>query len=430
MRTKSLVIFLILFLIAGNIYAGGAELNVVTRAKTLSLNGLYFAGSDGLNSVLGNPAGLTLTDKKYIEFSIADMIGQQQFEGDSKGLHKSFEEDHFAIDGGLAWSFSPDFAMALCYQRAINYNVSWPFLAYQSTDSTSSISAFDLYNSIKIDAASISGSFRFSGFSIGVTLTAYQVKQETAFPQENLSWYDSASTGLAAYQFKYNEDAWTFGFGLGMLYQFTPDLQIGLMARSGYSADLSGTAESQMFADLDSSVSKVDLSSKIEMPWIFGGGLVYHLNESLIINADLQYSMWSSTQESIKYDFNNPVWQNNVPAADTLSGISADKSTLDFRNSIDAGVGLEYLLSDIKLRLGYRYSQSPNSESTYSYLYPCVNQNWISLGLGYEDKNLSADLTIAYAFGINKEITHSKTGFNGTYDSNLVYPAITIHYTF
>ena len=430
MRAKhTLMSVLILFFFIGDLYAGGADLNVVPRAKTLSLDGLYFAGGDGLNSILGNPAGLIKTSNKFLELSIADLIGQQKFESDIRGLHKSYEEDHFALGGGFAWAFSPDFILGISYQRAINYNVDWPFLAYQFTDSTSSISSLDLYNRFKVNAASLSGAVRFGQLTIGVTVSAYQVKQETAFPVENLSWYDSLSIGLAAYQFNYNEDAWTYGFDIGLLYDVSPDLQIGVMARSGYSADLSGTAQSRYFADLDSAASEVDLSSKFEIPWVFGGGLVYKLSESLTINADLQYSMWSNIQKSMDFDFSNSVWQNNLPVNDSLSGIRTDKFLLDFQNTIDAGVGLDLKLTDLDLRFGYRFSQSPNSESTYSYLFPAVDQHRISIGLGYVDENLSADLSVAYAFGTEKEINNTAKGFNGKYNGSLVIPVLTIRYS-
>ncbi len=426
---KILVSILVLSLFTGNTYAGGAELNNIPGAKSLSLDGLYFAGNDGLNSMLGNPAGLIKISNKYLELSIVDMIGQQKFEGETKGLHKSYEDDHFALGGGLAWSFSPDFIVGLSYGRAFNYNVDWPFLALQQTDSTSSISAFDLYNRIKINAASLSGALGFERFTVGVTVSAYQVKQETAFPQENPAWFDSVSTGMASYQFNYNEDAWTYGFGLGFLYEGTADLQIGLMARSGFSADLSGNAGTDYFADLDSAASTADLSSKFEMPWVIGVGLIYQLSENIAANADIQYSLWSGTQKTMKFDFNNSVWQNNAPAIDTVSGISTNEFILDFRNTIDAGFGLDFLLSDMHLRMGYRFSQSPNTGSTYSYLFPAVDQHRVSLGLGYADENLSADLSVAYAFGVNKKIEGSRSGFNGIYNSGLVIPAITVRYT-
>ncbi len=430
MRTKHTVVFvLILFFFIGDVYAGGADLNVVPGAKTLSLDGLYFAGGDGLNSILGNPAGLIKTSNKFLELSIADLIGQQKFESNTRGLHKSYEDDHFALSAGLAWSFTPDFILGISYQRAINYNVDWPFLAYQFTDSTSSISSLDLYNRFKVNAASLSGAVRFDRLTIGITVSTYQVKQETAFPLENRLWYDSLSVGLAAYQLNYNEDAWTYGFDIGLQYEVTPDLEVGVMARSGYSADLSGTAQSRYFADLDSAASEVDLSSKFELPWVFGGGLVYRLSENLTMNVDVQYSLWSNTQKSMEFDFNNFVWQNNIPANDSLSGIRAARFTLDFQNTIDAGVGLNLKLSDINLRFGYRLSQTPNSESTYSYLFPSVDQHRVSVGLGYIDENLSADLSVAYAFGTEKEIKGLEKGFNGKFNSNLVIPVLTIRYS-
>jgi long-chain fatty acid transport protein len=424
---KSLILILLLFT-ASNLLAGGPEFNVLPRAKTLSLGGFYFAGADGLNSILTNPSGLVLMNKNYLELSINDMVGQQQFDGNTKGLHKSYEEDLFSINGGAAWSFTPDLVLALSYQRAVNFEVDWPFVAVQRTDSTMEISASNLFNRIKINAASLSGALRFNNISVGVTASAYQIKHEASFPRENLLWYNNVGQGT--YPFEYTEDAWTFGFNAGLSFEASDRLRIGVMTRSGYSADLSGDAKSPMFAELDSVTSReVDLSSTLEMPWVFGGGVVYNVGENFIINADMQYSLWGSTQKSMNFDFNNSVWQNGLSSPDTLSGITGSKFILNFKNSFDAGIGLEYMLSDLTLRAGYRFSQSPNSNNTYSYLFPTVNENWVSIGLGYTDENFTADLAIAYAFGLKKKIENSGSTFKGFYNSAIVLPTITIRYT-
>src|SRR5574338_4786 len=78
MHNKKLLISVLFLTLAaaGNLFAGGSEFNTITDAKTLSLNGLYFAGESGMNSILGNPAGLILLNNKYLEFSVADKIGQ------------------------------------------------------------------------------------------------------------------------------------------------------------------------------------------------------------------------------------------------------------------------------------------------------------------------------------------------------------------
>ncbi len=428
MGNKKSLILILLIIVTSDLFAGGPDFNVLPRAKALSLGGLYFAGVDGLNSVLNNPAGLVLMNKNYLELSINDIVGQQQFDGNTKGLHKSNEEDLFSINGGAAWSFSPDFVIALSYQRAVNFNVNWPFAAVQRTDSTMEISASNLFNGIKINAASVSGAIKFDNISVGVNASAYQIKQETSFPSENLLWYNNVGQGT--YQFDYNEDAWTFGFNAGLMFEASDQLRIGFMARSGYSANLSGNAKSTMFAELDSvTATEVDLASKFEMPWVFGGGVGYNASENLILNADVQFSLWGSTQKSMNFDFKNSVWQNGVSSPDTLSGISGNQFVLNFKNNFDAGIGLEYMLSDLTLRAGYRFSQSPNSNNSYSYLFPSVNQNWISIGLGYTDGNLIADLAIAYAFGLQKKIESTGSAFNGSYNSALVLPTITLRYT-
>ncbi|MDO8550763.1 MAG: outer membrane protein transport protein [Ignavibacteria bacterium] len=423
----SILIFLLIFLLNTFIIAGDANFNSASRAKTLSLNGLYFAGADGLQPVLGNPSTLSLLNSRGIEFFIIDHIGQHKFENLQNNLFQSFQDDDFSFGGGAYWSFSHSFTAALSYQRAIDYKVSWPFTNLFSNDSSSSLLAFDFYNQITIDAASASFAFKFDQVSVGGSANFYYVAQHTSFPRSNERW--NQGSGLAAYQFNYNLDGYSFGFNLGASFQVIDQIGAGIMTRSGYKVDLEGTAESSMFAQLDSSSSLVNLSGNFEMPWVFGGGIVYEWTDDLIINLDMQYNLWNGIQKTFDFTFDNSSWQQNLSSIDSLTTITAASFTLSFDNSIDAGLGIEYKTSDLVLRTGYRFSQSPNTDDTYNMLFPSVDQHWVSIGIGYQKENLLIDAAIAYAFGIAKEVM--KPGIrnlSGSYSSTMIMPNVTIRY--
>ncbi len=423
----SILIFLQIFLLSTVIFAGETNFTMASRAKTLSLNGLYFAGTDGLQSILGNPSMLSQLSSKGIELFIVDHIGQHEYENLQGDLFKSFQDDDFSFGGGIFWALSPAFTAALSYQRAIDYKVNWPFANLFSTDSSSSLLAFDFYNQITVDAASASFASSINQFSIGASANFYFIEQHTAFPRSNERW--NQGLGLAGYQFNYNQDGYSFGFNLGASLQINNRFRVGVMTRSGFKADLEGTAESNMFAQLDSASSSVDLSGTFELPWIFGAGLNYEWTENLRINLDVQYSLWNGIQKTFDLTFENATWQQNLSSRDSLTDINSSSFNFYFKNSIDAGLGVEFSTSDLVLRGGYRFSQSPNSDNTYNLFFPSVDQHYISFGIGYRDESLIVDASLAYVFGLSKEVIKPvMRNSSGNYSSTLILPNITFRY--
>lgn len=408
--------------------AGDANFSSVTRAKTLSLNGMFFAGADGLQPVLGNPSMLSLLNSRGIEVYVVDYIGQYEFENTHNKVSRSFLDDDFSFGGGVFWNFSPSFTAALSIQRAADYNVNWPFANFFNADSLSSLLTFNFFNELSIDAASMSFAYSFDNVSLGASANFYYVEHNTSFPRSNDRW--TQGQGQAGYQFNYSQEGYSFGFNLGASFQLNDQLRIGVMGKSGYKTDLKGSASGSMFAVLDSTASVVNLASTFEMPWEFGGGVVYKMNEDIIVNLDLKYSLWGSIQKSFDLTFDNSVWQQNLSSVDSLTGINASSFNFSFDNTIDAGLGLEYKTSDLVLRTGYRFSQSPNSDFTYNLLFPSVNQHWISLGIGYQDERLFIDASVAYAFSISKEVSSpTARNLSGTYSSTVVLPVVTLRYS-
>jgi long-subunit fatty acid transport protein len=426
-QNKTVYTIFLMLSINFSLFAGDVNFSTASRAKTLSLNGLYFTGSDGLQSVLGNPSTINFQNSKGLEFFIVDNVGQQEFENFNNNHFKSFQDDDFSFGGGIFWSLSPSFTAALSYQRGVDYKINWPYVNLFIGDSSTSLLTFDFFNQLTIDAASASFAAAFGKLSVGVSAHYYYMEQHTSFPRTNERWNDTL--GLPGYQFNYNQDGYSFGFNLGASLQLNEQLRIGVMSRSGFKTNLEGTASSRMLAVLDSVPSNVNLSGTFEMPWIFGGGLIYEWTDNLKVNVDVQYNLWNSIQKTFDFTFDNSTWQQNLSSTDSLTGINPSSFTLSFDNTIDAGFGIEYKTSEVVLRTGYRFSQSPNTNAAYNMLFPSVDQHWVSLGIGYQDENLLIDAVVAYAFGISTDVINSEfRNLTGNYSSTVVLPAITFRY--
>ncbi|MHB8579239.1 MAG: OmpP1/FadL family transporter [Ignavibacteriaceae bacterium] len=424
-----ILIFIVLTMIPAKIiFAGGNDYLPLFGSRSLALNGLYFAGSDGLNCTLSNPAGLGYLNGKEFELTVIDRLGQQQFNSPDLGLYNSLRDDNLSVGGGFYWNFSSFLTAAVSYSRIIDYSVNWPFAMLGSDKAT--ILTFDMYNKIHIDAIAPSIAFKFENLSIGATFNIYRIEQLAAFPQANN--LASSGKGEYAYQFNLDQSAWTFGFNIGAIMDVTQSLRVGAVIKSGYKASLSGSALSQMFKDIDSTSTQTNISSSFQMPWIIGLGAICQPAKDLKLNFDVSYNLWSKIQNSIPLHYQDISWQNGLSHIDSLSGIRGNEFSLTYKNTFDIGVGLEfYDQNGMFLRLGYRFSQIPNSNSTFSFLFPGVDEHTLSAGIGFKGDDLSLDAGLSYSFGVSTQVNNSiYPQFSGAYNSNSYIPSITIHYAF
>jgi long-subunit fatty acid transport protein len=430
MKEKTLMkIFtaIIIFAFSSVVLAGGTETGNLSGAKTLSLNGLYFAGNDGINKSLNNPAGIIYMENTGVEFFILDRLAQSRFESGNRGLFKSFRNDEILFSGGIFLALGENLKMAAAYQPASSFNIEWPYASIFQTDSASALLVFDYYNKLTSDAITLTAAYRAGSFSIGLSPVLYRVRHQLSFPLSNPLWIDGA--GNAAYQVAYDQEGWAFGFVLGAVMDFSTDLRIGLSVKSGYSADLSGTAKSNYFPTLTTAPSDIDIDSKVEFPWVAGLGFLYNLGERVKLNGDFQYSLWGSTRENIIQNLNNAVWEGALTPIDQLSGISGRNIPLLFRNSFDLGFGIEFTPDQTySYRFGYRFSQTNNQEENFRMLFPSVDQHWLNIGFGLKDEAIELDGTISYGIGFNREVESSGNNTAGEYGYNVVIPSISLKY--
>ena len=336
---KNIVISIIILSFNTLIYAGGTETKPYSSAKSISLNGLYFAGGDGIIKSLLNPAGLIYQDKFSAEFSVSDFLAQNSFNSSTQGVFNSLREDDLGFSGGIFLPISKNINTALVYQKAVDYKVSWPFAKYFESGSTNSLLVFDFYNNLSIDALSFSTAYRMGNYIIGISPVLYRISNKISFPQNNSAW--DSGNGSAGYQFEYTQKAWAFGFSLGVIAELSDKVDLGLSIRSGYSADLEGEANSKMFAVTDSADESTSLKSSFNMPWIVGFGAIYSLSNNMWLNFDIQYSFW--TKSNTSFQFGSNIWQNNLTMVDPVSGVKGESINLSYKKALDIGLGFEYM---------------------------------------------------------------------------------------
>lgn len=432
---KFKIIIAVVFILGSymQLSAGGTDYIPVFGARPLALNGLYIAGNSGLTASFFNPASLSLLNGKGIELTAIDRLEQQVFDSRTNGLYNSFRDNNSSFGGGLYWQLNENITAALTYGQIIDYEVNWPYAMVRRADSLSALLAFDMNNITKVDAISPSIAVNLGSITLGLSANIYKISNSSAFPLGNPLWY-SKGRGTAAYQFNYEQNAWSFGGTIGALADLSASLKLGAFIKSGFKASMDGNAKSTLFSSVDSSkITQVNIKSNYELPWSMGLGFVYRIADDLSLNVDAVYSLWGSTQKSLNINFDNQQWQNRLSGVDSLTGITPGSIVLSYNNTLDAGFGFEYTsISGMKYRIGYRYSQSPNSDETYNFLLPGIDKHWVTAGFGYTDENLTFDAAIAYSFGFNKEInrTGNYSTLSGKYSSDNYVPTITLQYRF
>jgi len=428
MRIQKIISLIHVFTIIHiQLIAGGSDLATINSSKTFALNGMYIAGIDGIGVLISNPANLSSIRGFGFELTLADKIGTQYFENEVNGEYESFRTDDLLIGVGVFWNINSDFTLALGYLPILSYYVDWPYTMIRSKGDNSLILAFDYYNKIKITSITPGISYKSGKISLGISANIYQTQLGIAYPLDNDFWY--ADSGRAAYQVNYDLDGWAYGYTIGLTYEFNNSFTAAISARSSFSADLEGKANSQYFSDIFQIDSQTSLKSEFEMPWIISAGIFYKINDNFAFNIDSRLNLWSNVKNNFNFEFDNEIWESEMSDIDSSTGINGTSFNSNYRNSFDVGVGFEYVTSNISYRAGYRFSQSPQNDSMYSMLLCTVDQHWLTAGIGLREENWIIDLTLAYSIGIKKEISGAKIPIlDGIYSADSFVPSLTLRY--
>jgi len=426
-------IICIFVVISSNVViAGDSNLSLITSTRALSLGGHYYAGSDNITSTFTNPAKVLCTLGFGFDMNVNDRAGQQMNYKSNGDLYRSYLLDDFSGSAGMYWVPSTKIGFGLVYNRALDYSVRWPLAMLFNVNNVKRVYGFQLTSRLRADAISPVIGFRLRQLALGFSANIYSFNSHLSFPVSNPEYELNGED--PAYQLDIVQTGQAFSWNTGFVYMVSNQLRVGGSLRGGVSVDLSGNANTDLFFDIDSTAQKSQVNSRIKTPTIGGLGILYKINDNLSLNLDVTASLWGSTLSSSEFAYDDTAWVSRIPITvqDSVTGYSLSKQPLEFRNSFDIGLGIEYRTEgNLQYRFGYRFTQTPNSKQSFSLLMPEVNRHWFSLGIGYQQAGYIIDLGIAYSLGIGKEIPDSVSEhFSGEYDSKVIIPSINVRYVF
>jgi long-chain fatty acid transport protein len=156
-------------------------------------------------------------------------------------------------------------------------------------------------------------------------------------------------------------------------------------------------------------------------------GVSYKASDALTLNADLDYTGWS-TYNKIEVTSSNPLFN------------ATDEK--QWKNVWCLRIGGQYELSGRwKLRAGYLYDQNPVPEDRFETRTPDSDRQGLSIGTGYTGGNITVDAAYMYVRFNKRTINNSLADndanpftpddtLNGTYKSQAHMAGITIGYKF
>ncbi len=199
-------------------------------------------------------------------------------------------------------------------------------------------------------------------------------------------------------------DDWDFAFNLGLLYDATPDLRLGLAWRSKVSPKLSGSADFTVNPALQTVLSgagvpllqDTGVSATAHLPQSLSLSAAWQATPRLQVLADATWTGWSSFDE-LRIRFDNPAQPDAV----------TDERWQDVWRF---GLGVNYRYrGNLLLRAGVAYDTEPIPDPEHrTPRIPGNDRTWLALGTGLRiTPRLSADFGYAHLFVDDTPINHT-----------------------
>jgi len=211
-------------------------------------------------------------------------------------------------------------------------------------------------------------------------------------------------------------DDTSFGYNVGILYEFSPGTRVGAHWRSKISHKLEGDADFTNTEDLagtfgGGTFSDQTASAKVTMPESLSVSGYHEVNSKLALMADFTWTRWNRFEELVI------VFDGGHPTNTTPEG---------WNNSIRVSGGASYKYNDRwTLRGGLAWDEEPiPSAELRTPRIPGDDRFWVAVGASYSHSDkLSLDVGFAHLFvgdvSINNTEVNTGHVLVGTYDADV-----------
>ncbi|MBT8385799.1 MAG: outer membrane protein transport protein [Ignavibacteria bacterium] len=412
MKLRIYTILMLLSLGAGNIFAGGFQINE-HGSKAMALGNAFTAVVDDASAVYWNSAGMSFMEGTNFLLGSALIGPSTKFRGVTPSVDKSpmisqiFLVPHFFVTHELSKSFSVGLGASVPFGLGTLWQEDW-IGRYLAVETELQTIAVPLVVSWKItDNFSISAGGSYHHATV-------LIRQATSL---------APFQGDAFIKLEGDESS-AFGYNFSFMWKPLDVLSVGGSFKSEVDFSFTGTAEPNGPNQVASALPSGDISAKLTTPLNIQGGIALRVMKQLQLSADFQWIGWSS-YDTLAVDFSDP-------AFDDLAEPRLYNDTYIIR------FGVQYDISDeLSLLGGVYYDKNPVDPENLSPSLPDSDRLGLSIGaaaqltenFGVSGSYLfirSSELTVANS---NQEYTPGGARFNGTYNSLANLLSLSFHYS-
>lgn len=196
------------------------------------------------------------------------------------------------------------------------------------------------------------------------------------------------------------DDSW--GWNVGALFTVSPDTKIGVSYRSTVSYDLTGAINVTGPSAAVNAGASSGAKTTLKLPDMFILSATHQLNNKWQLLGDVSWTGWSTIP---KIDI--------IRTSGALSGQNAQTLDTEFRDAWRVAVGANYQYSsDVKLKFGVAYDQTPVKSAAYRLVsLPDNNRLWLSTGAQWTPSKGSVfDFGVTYLYLKDSQINNNQSG--------------------
>lgn len=401
MTRRTLLVPVSAWLVAATLAPQAAASGFQLREQSPSAQGTSFAGVSAggpdIGSMFFNPATMSLFEGREIVAGFSYVMPKAELQdaqasritGTPIGTQSSV--DNAAKSALLPnlyamWSLKPDLKLGL--------SVNAPFGMVTDYDSNFVGRYHALKSDLKVVDIAPSIAYRINPqWSIGAAFVARKVEAELT-NSADFGAAVAAPPGLYDGKAGLKGSKWGYGYRLGVVFQPSDSLRIGLAHHGAMTVKLKGDATFEFAAGtpggLIASLQAAGYvnggaSAKLNLPSTTSLGIHAEITPTISLQGEIARTGWSSFEE-LRVDFN---------------GTLADSVTNEkWRDTWFLAAGLTWKATDAwTFRTGLAYDQSAVKDEFRTPRIPDGNRTWVSLGAGYAfSKHTTIDCAYTHIF--------------------------------
>lgn len=386
-------------------------------AKAMGMAGAFTAQADDPSLFFYNVGGLGLATQRQWALGAVRVQGTEgTFRGAAPSPGPNATGEQFALteviyNGGVIWPINPTWKVGLGIATPFGLETSWKDPSNFSGrffSTKAAIRALDINPALGWQVTPNLG----IGFGGIVRASDLILKRHVLFPPTGTQRFDIGATRLESDGFQYG-----YGWNVGLLHKPTPSFSWGLSYRSKIKVDYDGDA---FFTQRLTGVPQIDVAARtvipfgrnlpietsIDFPDMASLGFAFGLSPSLRLETDVNWTGWSSFDETEIRFTQNPQLNSTIRS--------------DWDDVYNYRAGLRWTASPTsQWRFGAYYDETPQPEESVGPLLPDANRKGLTLGYGYTG-TWKIDFAVMYVNFDERTRSRSFPGepnFFGTYQN-------------